>query len=109
MLGRHKLICGDAREAGVYAALLGDEIIDLICSDPPYNAPIDGHGCGSGRIRHRNFAMGVGEMNKDQFTRFLVDTLGLGAARCRDGAPLPSAQVFLLPRDRRERQSKGDS
>jgi hypothetical protein len=30
--------------------------------------------------------MGVGEMNKDQFTRFLVDTLGRAAARCRDGA-----------------------
>ena len=61
MLGRHKLICGDAREAGIYAALLGDEIIDLICTDPPYNVPIDGHVCGSGRIRHRNFAMGAGE------------------------------------------------
>jgi DNA modification methylase len=86
MLGRHKLICGDARDAGAYAALLGDEVIDLICTDPPYNLPIDGHVCGSGRIRHRNFAMGVGEMSKDQFTRFLVDTLGLAAARCRDGA-----------------------
>ena len=61
MLGRNKLICGDAREAGIYAALLGDEIIDLICTDPPYNVPIDGHVCGSGRIRHRNFAMGAGE------------------------------------------------
>src|SRR5258707_2334820 len=30
--------------------------------------------------------MGVGEMNNDQFTRFLVDTLALAAARCRDGA-----------------------
>jgi hypothetical protein len=86
MLGRHKLVCGDAREAGAYAALLGDEVVDLICTDPPYNVPIDGHVCGSGRIRHRNFAMGVGEMNKDQFTRFLVDTLGQAAARCRDGA-----------------------
>jgi hypothetical protein len=74
MLGRHKLVCGDAREAGAYAALLGDEVVDLICTDPPYNVPIDGHVCGSGRIRHRNFAMGVGEMNKDQFTRFLVDS-----------------------------------
>jgi hypothetical protein len=92
MLGRHKLICGDAREAGAYAALLGDETVDLICTDPPYNVPIDGHVCGSGRIRHRNFAMGVGEMNKDQFTRFLVDTLGLAAARCRDGA---IAYVFM--------------
>ena len=86
VLGRHKLICGDAREASAYAALLGEEIIDLICTDPPYNVPIDGHVCGSGRIRHRNFAMGVGEMNKDQFTRFLADTLGRAAARCRDGA-----------------------
>jgi ParB-like nuclease domain len=86
ILGRHKLICGDAREAGAYAALLDDEVVDLICTDPPYNVPIDGHVCGSGRIRHRNFAMGDGEMNKDQFTRFLVDTLGRAAARCRVGA-----------------------
>jgi ParB-like nuclease family protein len=85
-LGRHKLICGDARETSAYVALLGDEVVDLICTDPPYNVPIDGHVCGSGRIRHRNFAMGVGEMNQDQFTRFLVDTLGRAAARCRDGA-----------------------
>jgi len=92
ILGRHKLICGDAREAGAYAALLGDEVVDLICTDPPYNVPIDGHVCGSGRIRHRNFAMSVGEMNKDQFTRFLVDTLGRAAARCRDGA---IAYVFM--------------
>jgi DNA modification methylase len=86
MLGRHKLFCADARETSAYAALLGDEAVDLICTDPPYNVPIDGHVCGSGRIRHRNFAMGVGEMNKDQFTRFLVDSLGPAAARCRDGA-----------------------
>jgi hypothetical protein len=91
-LGRHKLICGDAREADAYAALVGDEIVDLICTDPPYNVPIEGHVCGSGRIRHRNFAMGVGEMNKAQFTRFLVNTLGPAAARCRDGA---IAYVFM--------------
>ena len=36
--------------------------------------------------------MGVGELNKDQFTRFLVDTLGPAAARCRDGA---IAYVFM--------------
>jgi DNA modification methylase len=92
ILGRHKLICGDARETAAYGALLGDEAVDLICTDPPYNVPIDGHVCGSGRIRHRNFAMGVGEMDKDQFTRFLVGTLGPAAARCRDGA---IAYVFM--------------
>src|SRR5215216_6725632 len=91
-VGRHRLICGDARETAAYATLLGDEAVDLICTDPPYNVLIDGHVCGSGRIRHRNFAMGVGEMDKDQFTRFLVDTLGPAAARCRDGA---IAYVFM--------------
>jgi DNA modification methylase len=91
-LGRHGLICGDARDMSAYGALLGDEPVDLICTDPPYNVPIDGHVCGLGRIRHRNFAMGVGEVNKDQFTRFLTDTLGLAAARCRDGA---IAYVFM--------------
>ncbi len=92
ILGRHKLLCGDAREASVYAALLGDDAVDLICTDPPNNVPIDGHVCGSGQIRHRNFAMGVGEINQAQFTRFLVDTLGPAAARCRDGA---IAYVFM--------------
>jgi len=57
-----------------------------MCTDPPFNVPIDGHVCGSGRIRHRNFAMGVGEMDREQFTRFLFDTLRLAAARCRNGA-----------------------
>jgi DNA modification methylase len=86
LLGRHKLMCADARDAGAYTLLMGDDTADLICTDPPYNVPIDGHVCGSGRIRHRDFALGAGEMNKDEFTRFLVDTLGLAAARCRDGA-----------------------
>jgi DNA modification methylase len=86
LLGRHKLICGDARDGGAYDLLMGDDVVDLICTDPPFNVPIDGHVCGSGRIRHREFAMGAGEMNKSEFTRFLVDTLGPAAARCRDGA-----------------------
>jgi DNA modification methylase len=86
LLGRHKLICGDARDKDAFTLLMGHDTADLICTDPPYNVPIDGHVCGSGRIRHRDFAMGVGEMDKDEFTRFLVDTLGLAAGCCRDGA-----------------------
>lgn len=86
VLGRHRLICGDAREAGVYARLLGGERVDLVFTDPPYNVPIDGHVCGSGRIRHREFAMGVGEMSRDAFTGFLADALRPMAASCRDGA-----------------------
>jgi DNA modification methylase len=86
ILGRHRLTCGDARDANAYATLLGNESVPLIFTDPPYNVPIGGHVCGSGHIRHREFAMGVGEMDKASFTRFLVDTLTPAAARCQDGA-----------------------
>ncbi len=86
VLGRHRLICGDARDPQDYARLLGDERVDLVFTDPPYNVPIDGHVCGSGRIRHREFAMGVGEMSQDAFTGFLKNALKPMAANCRDGA-----------------------
>ena len=85
-MGRHRLICGDARDKAAYQALLDNERADLIFTDPPYNVPIDGHVCGSGRIRHREFAMGVGEMSSAEFTAFLQQTLGAAAERCRDGA-----------------------
>ncbi len=85
-LGRHRLICGDARDPEVYSRLLGEEIVDLIFTDPPYNVPIDGHVCGSGSIRHREFAMASGEMSSSEFINFLTETLGQAAARSRDGA-----------------------
>jgi DNA modification methylase len=86
LIGRHKLVCGDARDKDAYMALLGDESVDLIFTDPPYNVPIDGHVCGSGRIRHREFAMGAGEMSSEALAAFLIETLGAAAKKCRDGA-----------------------
>jgi len=85
-LGRHRLLCGDARLAGDYEKLMDGKAADLIFADPPYNVPIDGHVCGSGRIRHREFAMGAGEMSEAAFTSFLAETLGAAANVCRDGA-----------------------
>jgi DNA modification methylase len=41
--------------------------------------------CGLGRVRHREFAMGAGEMSAAAFTAFLTETLGNAAAACRDG------------------------
>jgi DNA modification methylase len=86
LVGRHKVLCGDAREERDYSELLKDETVDLIFTDPPYNVRIDGNVCGSGRIHHREFAMGTGEMSPDDFTAFLSRTLGEAARRCRDGA-----------------------
>ncbi len=86
LLDRHRLRCGDSRNRATFDGLLPGERADLIFTDPPYNVPIDGHVCGLGRIRHREFAMGVGEMSKQAFTAFLRRTLGHAAALCPDGA-----------------------
>jgi DNA modification methylase len=85
-LGRHRVICGDARRAVDYVSLLQGEIADLIVADPPFNVPIAGNVGGLGRIKHREFAMGVGEMTEEAFTSFLALTLGEAAKTCRDGA-----------------------
>jgi hypothetical protein len=64
LLGRHRLLCGDARERTSYATLMGDERAQLMFTDPPYNVPIVGHVCGLGRTQHREFAMAAGEMSQ---------------------------------------------
>lgn len=85
-LGRHRLVCGDARDGAVYDALLGEERVDLIFTDPPYNVAIDRNVSGKGEVTHGDFAMASGEMDEAEFTSFLVSTLGPAARRCRDGA-----------------------
>lgn len=86
ILGRHRLVCGDARHAEDYALLMEAQAADLIFTDPPYNVDNDGHVCGLGRVRPREFAMGVGEMPETDFTAFLKETLGAAARVSRDGA-----------------------
>lgn len=85
-LGRHRLICGDARDVNAYAALLNGEEVDLIFTDPPYNVKIDRNVSGKGAAIHREFAFASGEMNDGEFAHFLAQSLGAAASRCRDGA-----------------------
>jgi ParB-like chromosome segregation protein Spo0J len=86
LLGRHRLLCGDARDPNAYKQLLQGETADIIFTDPPYNVPIPGHVSGHGKVVHDNFAMACGEMSEQEFVGFLALTLGLTAQSCRDGA-----------------------
>jgi 16S rRNA G966 N2-methylase RsmD len=70
-LGPHRLVCGDARDPAAYAALLGDERVAAVFTDPPYNVKIHGHVSGLGKVRHAEFAMAAGEMSPAEFTAFL--------------------------------------
>ena len=85
-LGRHRLLCGDARAAGDVERLVGAGRVDLVFTDPPYNVPVQGHVGGLGRTRHREFAFASGEMSEAEFTDFLRTTLGNAAAVARVGA-----------------------
>jgi DNA modification methylase len=71
VLGKHHLLCGDARDQAAYARLLEGAKAEFVFTDPPYNVAIDGNVCGLGRVRHREFAMGSGEMSEAEFTTFL--------------------------------------
>lgn len=37
ILGAHKLLCGDATVEASYRALMGEELADMVFTDPPYN------------------------------------------------------------------------
>jgi DNA modification methylase len=86
VLGRHRLLCGDARDPTALHALLGNEPADMVFTDPPYNVRIDGHVLGRGKNQHAEFAMASGEMSEGEFTAFLQLVLGNAAAASRDGA-----------------------
>jgi DNA modification methylase len=49
-LGRHRLLCGDARDAEGFVRLMAGKSADLVFTDLLYNVKIDGHVCGLGGI-----------------------------------------------------------
>lgn len=60
-LGRHRLVCGDSTLAETYDILLGDEKVNLVITDPPYNVNYEGS---AGKIKNDN-------MEDDKFYNFL--------------------------------------
>lgn len=85
-LGEHRLLCGDARSAESYQAVMGDEKARMVFSDPPYNVRVDGHVGGLGAVKHDEFAMASGEMSRSEFTAFLEEVFVLEAQVSMNGA-----------------------
>ena len=86
LLGRHRLVCADARRAESYAVLMDRKRAQMVFTDPPYNVPIDGHTGGLGQIHHEDFAMARGEMSEPQFIAFLDSVLGHLVDHSADGS-----------------------
>jgi DNA modification methylase len=74
-LGDHVIACGESQDAELLRRLMGERNAAVVFTDPPYNLKIRGHVSGKGKIVHREFAMGSGEMSKEEFKSFLVNFL----------------------------------
>ncbi|WP_243288740.1 site-specific DNA-methyltransferase [Geothrix terrae] len=86
LLGRHRVLCGNALEVGDLTKLMDGRKAAAVFTDPPYNVPIDGHCTGLGSVRHREFAMAAGEMSVAEFTAFLKTAMERLVACSEDGA-----------------------
>jgi DNA modification methylase len=85
LLGKHQLLCGDARQADDFARLMNGTSAAAVFCDPPYNVRVSAIG-GRGRIQHREFAFASGEMPPSQYRKFLSQTLANGVRVSVEGA-----------------------
>jgi DNA modification methylase len=86
LLGRHRLLCGDALDPCAYDILMQGSVADMTFTDPPYNVAIQGHASGLGAHTHREFAMAAGEMTSVAYMKILTDAMRLMADNSRDGS-----------------------
>jgi len=85
-LGKHRIICGNSLEEDTFKKLFGDKSADMVFTDPPYNVKIDGHVCGKGVNKHKEFAMASGEMSDNEFTAFLTQNFTLLKQFSKEGS-----------------------
>ncbi len=85
-LGRHRLLCGNALDASAWETLMAGQKAAMTFTDPPYNVRIANNVSGLGRVRHGEFAMASGEMDRDTFTAFLADMFKLVKAHSTAGS-----------------------
>jgi DNA modification methylase len=104
LLGQHRLLCADARTACDFLKPMGRESAAMVVADPPYNVAISSVQ-GRGRIKHRNFVAGCGELSSSEYVRFLTECLSLAAKHSINGA---IHFVFMDWRHQREILTAGE-
>jgi ParB-like chromosome segregation protein Spo0J len=85
LLGKHRLLCGDAQDVGNFKRLMSGVSAAAVFTDPPYNRRVKAIG-GRGQVKHSEFAFASGEMSPEQFHKFLTQTLGNGIQVSAEGA-----------------------
>lgn len=80
-LGNHRVICGDSTKQDTYAALLGDDKVNLVCTDPPYLVKLNST---SGTIKND-------DLNDEEGLKFLK-----GAFSCMHGSMAKDASIYVF-------------
>ena len=75
-LGRHRLMCGDSTNIDCVKKLVGENQIDMLLTDPPYNVNYEGT---AGKIKNDN-------MEDAAFRQFLTDAFLSAWAVMKNGA-----------------------
>lgn len=86
VLGKHRIICGNSLDLATHTKLLTGIMVQLLCSDFPYNVKIPGFASGNGAVKHADFAMASGEMSLSEFDEFLYCAILHSIARLDDGS-----------------------
>ena len=84
ILGRHRLVCGDATDPAVYDVLMDGTKANLIITDPPYNVNYEGS---AGKIKNDNMA-------DEKFYEFL-----LAAFQNMEKVMAPDASIYVFHAD----------
>lgn len=90
ILGNHKVVCGDSRDAQQIAMLMSGKKADMVFTDPPYNLKssslgVSGSENSIGKM-HGDFVMASGEMSEEEFTSFLRNIFDNLVSFSKDGA-----------------------
>ena len=78
LLGRHRLMCGDSTDMETIKNLMGEEKVDMIVTDPPYNVAYEGKTKDALKIQN-------GNMNNDKFRQFLKDAFKAADSVLKEG------------------------
>ena len=80
--GEHRVICGDATDPDAYAKVLGDEIADMVFTDPPYN--VNYANSAKDKMRGKDRAI-LNDNLGDGFYDFLLAALTPTVGHCQGG------------------------
>jgi site-specific DNA-methyltransferase (adenine-specific) len=71
-IGPHRLLCGDSTQTNTFKALFGEQLADLVVTDPPYNVAIQGGNHGNPN-RKNGKKIQNDSMSDEDFYKFLYD------------------------------------